>query len=256
MVGGNALVRGDKANHVDVIGANVFQDLTAPDAADAGTVRLVWEGTTRETGATSGRLTGILSALARPNGDGTGGAIAELAARYDAIAQGLADEVNALHTKGVTLDGNGGSDFFTPGGATSIKVAITDVNNIAAARAAFDGNGNRIVDADGKPVPADGALDGSLADDISRITTLRTAWSQHVVNVGVQTRTAAQRATNAESTRAMADDLLTAQAGVNLDEETVNLLAYQRAYEAAARVITSVDEILDTLINRTGVVGR
>jgi flagellar hook-associated protein 1 FlgK len=44
--------------------------------------------------------------------------------------------------------------------------------------------------------------------------------------------------------------------GVNTDEEMVNLLTYQRAYEAASRVITSIDDTLDTLINRTGMVGR
>jgi flagellar hook-associated protein 1 FlgK len=36
----------------------------------------------------------------------------------------------------------------------------------------------------------------------------------------------------------------------------VNLLSYQRAYQAAARTITAVDETLDTLINHTGLVGR
>jgi flagellar hook-associated protein 1 FlgK len=41
--------------------------------------------------------------------------------------------------------------------------------------------------------------------------------------------------------------------GVNLDEETVAMLTAQRAYEAAARVMSTMDSVLDTLINRTGV---
>ena len=41
--------------------------------------------------------------------------------------------------------------------------------------------------------------------------------------------------------------------GVNLDEEMVTMLQAQRAYEAAARVMTTIDSMLDTLINRTGV---
>jgi len=45
-------------------------------------------------------------------------------------------------------------------------------------------------------------------------------------------------------------------AGVNLDEEMTNLSAAQHAYDAAARVITSIDEMLEQLIMRTGVVGR
>ncbi len=43
---------------------------------------------------------------------------------------------------------------------------------------------------------------------------------------------------------------------MSLDEENVNLLTNQHAYQAAARVMTAVDEALDVLINRTGLVGR
>lgn len=44
--------------------------------------------------------------------------------------------------------------------------------------------------------------------------------------------------------------------GVSLNEETVNLIKYQKAFEASARVVTALDEMLDTIINRMGVVGR
>lgn len=44
--------------------------------------------------------------------------------------------------------------------------------------------------------------------------------------------------------------------GVQLDEEGMNLLHYNQSYSAAARLMTTLDEALDTLINRTGVVGR
>jgi flagellar hook-associated protein 1 len=40
------------------------------------------------------------------------------------------------------------------------------------------------------------------------------------------------------------------------DEEMTNLLTYQRGYEAASRVLTTIDSMLDQLINRTGLVGR
>ena len=45
-------------------------------------------------------------------------------------------------------------------------------------------------------------------------------------------------------------------AGVSLDEESADLIASQRAYQGAARVLTAVDEMLDVLINKTGLVGR
>lgn len=44
--------------------------------------------------------------------------------------------------------------------------------------------------------------------------------------------------------------------GVNIDEEMTNLMKYQRAFEAAARYITTVDEMIDRVVNGMGVVGR
>jgi flagellar hook-associated protein 1 FlgK len=44
-------------------------------------------------------------------------------------------------------------------------------------------------------------------------------------------------------------------AGVNIDEEMTNMLSFQHAYSAASRMVTSIDEMLDQLINRTGRVG-
>lgn len=47
-----------------------------------------------------------------------------------------------------------------------------------------------------------------------------------------------------------------AVSGVQLDEEGMNLMHFNQSYTAAARLMTTLDEALDTLINRTGVVGR
>jgi flagellar hook-associated protein 1 FlgK len=43
-----------------------------------------------------------------------------------------------------------------------------------------------------------------------------------------------------------------AMSGVSLDEEMVSLTKYQRAYEAAGRVLSTVDELMQDLINRIG----
>ena len=43
--------------------------------------------------------------------------------------------------------------------------------------------------------------------------------------------------------------------GVSLDEEMTNLVRFQRGYQASARALTAMDEMLDTLITRTGRVG-
>ncbi|MBO8142820.1 MAG: flagellar hook-associated protein FlgK, partial [Firmicutes bacterium] len=44
--------------------------------------------------------------------------------------------------------------------------------------------------------------------------------------------------------------------GVSLDEEMVDMVRFQQAYAAAARLVTTMDEALETIINRMGLVGR
>lgn len=64
---------------------------------------------------------------------------------------------------------------------------------------------------------------------------------------------------NAESQRLVVEQLNTRRqevSGVNLDEEAVQLIKYQKAFEASARALTTVDEAIDTIINRMGIVGR
>jgi flagellar hook-associated protein 1 FlgK len=77
-----------------------------------------------------------------------------------------------------------------------------------------------------------------------------------VVQLGVRTASATSRSTVAEASRASAASQQLAQTSVDVDEESTNMLAYQRAYEGSARVLTAIDQMLDTLINRTGLVGR
>ncbi|NPA15223.1 MAG: flagellar hook-associated protein FlgK [Deferribacteres bacterium] len=55
---------------------------------------------------------------------------------------------------------------------------------------------------------------------------------------------------------AQLEDKWQSVSGVNLDEEMTNLIKFQRAYEASARFITTVDEMINTVVNRMGVVGR
>ena len=55
---------------------------------------------------------------------------------------------------------------------------------------------------------------------------------------------------------ASVDSLRTSVSGVSYDEEVSNMLTFQRAYQASSRVLTTLDDMLDTLINHTGLVGR
>lgn len=235
MVGGNALVRGSKAQSIEV--NTTSYTMGSP-------VTLSWVGSVYPLGATAGSITGLVTALA-PVADG--GILTGAAASYDDLATKLITQVNTQHAAAYTVAGVAGGPFFTvtPPGASSaatLSVGITDVADIAVGTL------------------GGGALDGSMADAMAGIGTATdgpdAAWSTFVVNLGVASRSATQSATIAESTRGTAEKLQISNASVDIDEESVNMLAYQRAYEGAARVLTAIDSMLDTLINRTGLVGR
>ncbi|HHW24130.1 MAG TPA: flagellar hook-associated protein FlgK [Bacillota bacterium] len=64
------------------------------------------------------------------------------------------------------------------------------------------------------------------------------------------------RASAADTVVSAIDNQRESVKGVSLNEETVNMIKYQRAFEASARVMTALDEMLDIIINRMGIVGR
>ncbi|GAA4089179.1 flagellar hook-associated protein FlgK [Nocardioides kongjuensis] len=162
-------------------------------------------------------------------------------AGLDAVAADLAATVNAQQAAGFDATGTAGAPLFGYDplvGAASLQVAITDPAELAASSV------------------GGGALDGSNADLLSRIGTYPDAYQRLVNGLGTDVAALDRRTANQTSLTGALDDAREQQAGVNLDEETVNMVSAQRAYEAAARLMTTLDEVLDTLINRTGLVGR
>ena len=65
-----------------------------------------------------------------------------------------------------------------------------------------------------------------------------------------------QAETNLMSQRAIMDDLRGLRdsiSGVNIDEELADIMKFQHGYNAAAKFVTVIDEMIDTVINRLGV---
>lgn len=161
-------------------------------------------------------------------------------AGLDAVAKDLADTVNAQHAAGYDAAGAPGGAFFgydPANPAATLTVAVTDTSKIAAASVA-------------------GTVDGNNADALSQAGDVEGAYQRLVNSFGVDVATLNSRTTNQQTLTDSVDASREQQAGVNLDEETVNLMTAQRAYQAAARVMSTLDEVMDTLINRTGLVGR
>jgi len=76
-----------------------------------------------------------------------------------------------------------------------------------------------------------------------------------VSRIGSDAREATRAAANADALTNAVGDRRESIAGVSLDEEMTNLVRFQRAYQASARAMSTMDEMLDVLINRTGRVG-
>ena len=180
---------------------------------------------------------------------GSAGAVAELLtttlpahrAGIDAIAQQVATAVNTAHQAGFDQDGTAGQALFTvdpaaPGGP--LVVALTDPRDVAAS--GLGGGAN---------------LDGSNATSLALTLAGPAASYQRLVSgFGTEVASVRRLAANQQTLTGQVDGAREQLSGVSLDEEMVTMLQAQRAYEAAARVMTTVDSVLDTLINRTGLV--
>ncbi|MDM7991675.1 flagellar hook-associated protein FlgK [Arthrobacter sp. zg-Y877] len=233
LIDGNALVTGDNVRSLRVTGGTSMDDASEPTVG--------WSDRAGSAGITKGEIAGAVSLLAAAD---KGGVFAKAAASYNEVATALASSVNDLHSKGATTAGTTGLDFFAVGNpaATTLRAIPTDASGIAAGR------------------PGAGTLDGSLADEISQLGSKAGSadkvWSAFVTATGSLSRSELQQATLADVASSSAVDLQLSNASVDLDEENVNLLMYQHAYQGASRVMSAIDEMLDTLINRTGIVGR
>ena len=203
-----------------------------------------WSVTGQKLNITNGRLAGVLEARD------------QLVKGYlddiDLLAKTVIDRFNEQHEKGYTLDSTlqTGITFFTGTGAKDIAVDNNILQNLALIAASGDGtpgNGaNALALSRVFHEPFTELGNVSIADYLRSI----------VASVGVTTQQAHSMVT---SQTALVDHLHARResvSGVSLDEEMIDMVRFQQAYAAAARVVTAMDEALETIILRMGLVGR
>jgi flagellar hook-associated protein 1 FlgK len=162
----------------------------------------------------------------------------------DEIAETLVSAVNDLHVQGYTPDGRQGLPFFDSTKVQAKDIALdadilTDVSNVAVSK-------------DGTPGSSD------IATEIARLrgtgllddgaTSLSARYSELLTEVGAKTETATTSLETQEMVVGLLEDTRESAQGVSLDEEMTNLITFQTAYGAAARVIGVVDEMMQTLL--------
>jgi flagellar hook-associated protein 1 FlgK len=232
---GTPLVSGVSAQHLAV--TQVADPALTPLGLQR--VQMVWEVDGRPTSISGGQLAGNLTAANQSLPDAMNG--------LDAVAANLVSAVNTLHLAGKDLGGTTGRAFFDPTGTRASTLALsTDVAGLPANLAAASATG--------------GALDTTVGQQIAALGLAPNGpdatYRSFVAQLGTQVAAANRGSDVQASIRDRTTSDRAAVTGVSIDEEMVGLVASQHAYSAAARVMTSVDEMLDTLINHTGIVGR
>jgi flagellar hook-associated protein 1 FlgK len=177
--------------------------------------------------------------------DGLNGTVPDSINSLNEVAQQLIDNVNDSHQDGEDLNGATGGPFFDGSDAGTITVSAdiqSDARLVAAAS------------------PSGGTRDGSNAANIANLRSKTTGADatavSFVATLGLTAQAVGQRASaESDAFQRVEEARLTARS-VNVEEEMVDLIEAQRSYEAAARVVSTIDQMLDTLVNRLGVVGR
>lgn len=169
---------------------------------------------------------------------GRGQALVKLASarsELDAIADSVIATVNAAQASGTALDGSAGIDMLTGSGAAGIAIAFEDGALIATAPAGS---------------PANSRDGGNLAALRSSLATNDAAGAMDALLFDVSA-TVRGRSVTRDTLDAIAGNAriaLAAQAGVDLDQEAINLVRFQQAFQASGRVMQVASDLFDTLL--------
>ncbi|NLY74102.1 MAG: flagellar hook-associated protein FlgK [Firmicutes bacterium] len=243
----------DKFNRVNITinGIALVQGITAnkiilePNHDDEGMVRLKWERLDKEVTVLGGSLRGLLEMRDQD--------LPEFLNHLDNFAKTLITEVNKLHRTGYGLDESRGIDFFKGTGAADIDLAdaIKDVENGL----------NRIA-ASSELVNTEKELPGNneIMLEISRLFDKRLLNNSNatmgeyigavIADLGEKTSAAKVKYEGQVRLIANLDERRESVCGVNLDEEMTNMIRFQHGYNAAAKIIATMDQMLDVIVNR------
>ena len=161
--------------------------------------------------------------------------------QLNTLASQFATSINTAQAAGFDLNGNAGQDLFSfnpAGAASTISLATTDPNAIAASSdgaAGSNGNLANLMAVESTNLPSGDTPTNSYAAIVSQSGTLAAEAQAEV--------TATTTSIN------QLNDQLGAISGVSINEETTNLLNYQNAFSAAARVVSTVDELTQTVLS-------
>ena len=215
-----------------VAGTQSFSLTTQPGAS--GVQHIFSQGTDITSTLNSGALGGLIEVRDQK--------IPAVMTSLDTLASGLATAFNSANTAGFDLNGNPGGALFTPvvgaGSAANIGVIITDPALIAASSDGSAGSNGNLAN-----------LSAIQNQTIIAGATPTTYYGNIVFSVGNDVSNGTAELQSSQLVLQQLQDQRGSISGVSLDEEAANMTQYQQAYDAAARIVTTVNQMLETVIN-------
>ncbi|MGB7555626.1 MAG: flagellar hook-associated protein FlgK [Candidatus Korobacteraceae bacterium] len=231
---GSSLTLTTKQGTALVVDGKSFGLTTALDTS-SGTQHIYSQDGSDITGKISGgQLGGLLEARDQ--------SLTSVQTQLDSLASGFSQALNAAQAKGFDLNGAAGGNLFTTvtgaGAAAGMKVAITDPALLAASSDGSTGSNGNLAN-----------LSAVANQAVSNGLTPTQSYASLVFQSGsaVSDSTAELNASNTMLQQLQQQE--SSVSGVSMDEEASNLLQYQRAYQAAAEAISTVNQMLQTAIN-------
>jgi len=169
--------------------------------------------------------------------------IPALQTQLDTLANQFGTAFNAAQAQGFNQNGTAGTALFTvptavAGSAAAIKLATTDPTAIAASSDGSSGSNGNVANLT--------ALQNLTLPSGQSATTMS---ANLVYQIGNLTANATAQSTAIGLSLSSLNAQQTSGSGVSIDEESANLIRYQQAYEAAAKVITTISSLFDITIN-------
>jgi flagellar hook-associated protein 1 FlgK len=170
--------------------------------------------------------------------------IPEYLDKLDSLAVNIVKRVNEVHSSGYNISGLSGVNFFDPNltgaGDMQINEAVYNDPSLIATRASGEGEGSASIAQAITSIQFEQIVNGISANEYytSMLTELGSLIQESQFVYRSQEMIIQQLQNQKESVT-----------GVSMDEEMTKLIQFQQAYEASARLVTTVNEMLDTLLN-------
>lgn len=219
----------------------------------------------------------LLSLIDSYGHSGNQGYYPEMLANLDKLAQQFIKAFNEVHSAGYTLGtpenpSTNGVNFFTGTSAGTIQInnAIVEDPNLLAAStvAGEEGNGKwatELANLQFKGISPGSTIEVKNSDGTTQLSvnitadlegaTFQSFYEGLIGQLGVDGEESATLQFNTETIRLTIENNRASMSSVSLDEEMTNMITFQQAYNANARMLTVIDETLDKIINGMGRVG-